>query len=140
MRRRFTFDDSDNGCFGCSPTNQRGLGIEFYETDDGVEIEYVASEELCGAQGIVHGGIQATLLDEVMCVTALAKLGHTVVTGELTIRYLAPVPTGTPILGRGRIRELRGRSAFIDGTLWLAGDEQERTRAQGRFFRHDDEG
>jgi hypothetical protein len=27
-------------------------------------VEYTAEEHLCGADGVVHGGIQATLLDE----------------------------------------------------------------------------
>ena len=82
MRRQIWFDaDHEGRCFGCGPANPSGLKLRFYETDDGVESEYVVPSDLDGAPGIVHGGIQATLLDEVMCMTAYAKAGTGVVTG-----------------------------------------------------------
>jgi uncharacterized protein (TIGR00369 family) len=135
MRRQIWFDDDRTGrCFGCGPANPSGLKLAFFETDDGAEVEYVVPADLEGAPGIVHGGIQATLLDEAMCMTAYAKAGTPVVTGELTVRYLQPVPTGTPLLIAGRIAEARGRSYFISGTIRLATTGEELTRAQGRFF------
>ena len=134
MRRRVTYGSETNGCFGCSPTNAAGLRLEFFETDDGVEVEYVAPGHQEGAPGVVHGGIQATLLDEALCMTAHAKLGTSVVTGELTIRYIRPVPTATPIIARGRIVERKGKSAFIEGGIYLADTGEELTRARGRFF------
>ena len=135
MRRQIRFDADRNGrCFGCGPANPAGLRLEFFETEDGVEVEYVVPTDFAGAPGIVHGGIQATLLDEAMCMTAYAKAGTGVVTGELTVRYLRPVPTATPVLVAGRITESRGRSFFIAGSIRLAGSGEELTRAQGRFF------
>lgn len=123
-----------NTCYGCGGDNPRGLRLEFFETDDGVEARYSVPEHMQGAPGIAHGGIQATLLDEVLCMTAYAKLGRPVFTGELTVRYLEPVPTLTPLVIRGRIAEERGRSSFIEGGISLATDERELTRARGRFF------
>jgi len=124
----------DTGCFGCSATNPAGLQLQFFETDDGVEVEYTAARHLEGAPGVVHGGIQATLLDEALCMTAHAKFGTPVVTGELTIRYLRPVPIETRIVARGRIIERKGNSAFIEGAIYLASGGEELTRARGRFF------
>ncbi|MEW6268908.1 MAG: PaaI family thioesterase [Thermodesulfobacteriota bacterium] len=135
MRRPIRFDDDRSGtCFGCGSANHSGLRLEFYETEDGVEVEYAAPEALAGAPGIVHGGIQATLLDEAMCMTAYAKGGTGVVTGELTVRYLRTVPTRTPLVIRGGITERRNGSFFIAGSIALAGTDEELTRAQGRFF------
>lgn len=135
MRRQIWFDEDRNGrCFGCGAANPSGLRLAFFETDDGAEVEYAVPPDLEGAPGIVHGGIQATLLDEAMCMTAYAKAGTTVVTGELTVRYLRTVPTATPLLIAGRITETRGRSFFIDGTIRLAATGEELTRARGRFF------
>jgi len=136
MRRPIRFDDDRDGrCFGCGSANAAGLRLEFFETDDGVEVDYSAPEALAGAPGIVHGGIQATLLDEAMCMTAFAKEGTGVVTGELTVRYLHAVPTHTPITIRGRITERRAGSFFISGSIVLAATGEELTRAQGRFFK-----
>jgi acyl-coenzyme A thioesterase PaaI-like protein len=135
MRRQIWFaNDRDGGCYGCGPKNPSGLRLAFFETDAGVEVEYAVPADMRGAPGIVHGGVQATLLDEAMCMTAYAKGGTPVVTGELTVRYLAAVPTETPLLVRGRITETRGRSFFIAGSIVLASSGEELTRAHGRFF------
>jgi uncharacterized protein (TIGR00369 family) len=134
MRRSIVFPNPDNRCFGCSPHNTAGLRLQFFETDDGVEVEYVALPQHEGPPGIVHGGIQATVLDEALCMTAFAKTGSPVVTGELTIRYLRPVPTATPVIARGRIVEQKGNSALIEGGIYLAATGEELTRARGRFF------
>jgi len=134
-RRKVVFDEGrPNTCFGCGSDNPNGLRLEFTETDDGIEVQYTVPEALQGAPGIAHGGIQATLLDEALCMAAYAKLGTPVFTGELTVRYLKPVPTHTPLLVRSRILETKGRSSWIEGAIHLADTGEELTRARGRFF------
>jgi uncharacterized protein (TIGR00369 family) len=135
MRRLISFaNDRDGRCFGCGARNPQGLHLEFFETEDGAEVAYAVPGHLEGAPGVVHGGIQATLLDEAMCMTAYAKEATGVVTGELTVRYLRAVPTATPLLIRGRITERRAGSFFIEGRICLAATGEELTRARGRFF------
>ena len=102
-----------------------------------MEAEYAIPQQFAGPPGIAHGGIQAAILDETLCVTAYAKVGTQVVTGEMTIRYLRPVPTGTPILARGRIVDRKDHSFFIEGAIYLAATGEELTRARGRFFAQD---
>jgi len=134
MRRPIIYRDPLNRCFGCGPANPRGLQLTFVETDDGVEVEYVAPAAVQGAPGVVHGGIQATLLDETLCMTAYAKVGMSVVTGELTVRYLRPAPTGTPLVARGRIVEEKAKGWIIEGTIHLVATGEALTQARGRFF------
>ncbi len=126
--------DEPRTCFGCGPDNPKGLRLRFFETGEGVEVDYVAPEHLNGAAGVVHGGVQATLLDEALCMTAYAKEGTTVVTGELTVRYVAPLPTRTPLLIRSKITEKRGRSFFAEGEILVAGTEEVLTRGRARLF------
>ena len=121
-------------CFGCGPDNPKGLRLRFFETADGVEVDYVAPEHVNGAAGVVHGGIQATLLDEALCMTAYAKEDTPVVTGELTVRYMAPLPTETPLLIRSKITERRGRSFFAEAEILVAGTEEVLTRGRARLF------
>lgn len=135
MKRKIIFDEGrPNTCFGCGAANPRGLQLEFSETEQGVEVEYTVPRHLEGAPGIAHGGILATLMDEALCMTAYAKLGTPVVTGELTVRYLKPVPVDTPLVARGRISETKGSSAFIEGAIHLLSTGEELARARGRFF------
>jgi uncharacterized protein (TIGR00369 family) len=134
MRRPIVFDNPLNHCFGCGPTNPAGLRLSFVESDEGVEAAYTVPVQLQGAAGIVHGGIQATLLDETLCMTAYAKVGTPVFTGELTVRYLRPVPTGAALHVRGRIVEAKSKGWIIEGEITLAGSAEALTRARGRFF------
>lgn len=121
-------------CFGCGPDNPKGLRLRFFEVPEGVEVEYVVPEHLGGAPGVVHGGIQATLLDEALCMTSYAKNGTPVVTGELTVRYMAPLPTETPILIRSRITGTKGRSYFAEAEIFVAGKPDVVTRGKARLF------
>lgn len=134
MRRQVFFAGDSNRCFGCSPGNPAGLRLEFFETDEGVETPYSAPPHLEGAPGVIHGGIQATILDEVLCMTAYAKAGTRVVTGELTVRYLRAAPTETRLVIRGRIAGKRSESYLIEGGIYLEANGEELTRAKGRFF------
>jgi uncharacterized protein (TIGR00369 family) len=134
MRRSIAYSNGPNHCFGCGPTNPAGLRLSFTETDEGVEVEYSVPAHLQGATGIVHGGILATLLDETLCMTAYAKAGTPVFTGELTVRYLRPVPTETPLRVHGRIVEAKSKGWMIEGAVTLADTGEELARARGRFF------
>ena len=135
QRREIVFDQSSpRVCFGCGPENPRGLGLRFFEIESGVEVQYRVSEHLVGAPGIVHGGIQATLLDEVLCMAAYAKHGTPAVTGELTVRYIRPLPSEEEILVRGHITERRGKSFFAEGEILVAGSPEVLTRARARLF------
>lgn len=134
MRRPLAWAGSDSRCYGCSPANPHGLHLRFFETDDGVEIDYTAPDHVEGAPGVIHGGVQATLLDEAFCMVVHAKHGHHVVTGELTVRYHRPVPTGTPLVVRGRIVEARTRRFLVEGAIHLAATGEELTRGRGHIF------
>jgi len=134
MRRPIVYRSGVNHCFGCGPTNPAGLRLTFVETDAGVEADYTVPAHLQGATGIVHGGIQATLLDETLCMTAYAKAGTPVFTGELTVRYLRPVPTGIPLRVHGQIVETKSKGWIIEGAITLAETGAALTRARGRFF------
>ena len=54
-------------CFGCGEDNPEGLHLQFEEQPDGAgHAVVVLGDHHSGEPGIVHGGIQATMLDEVM--------------------------------------------------------------------------
>ena len=69
-----------------------------------------------GAHGMVHGGIIAMLLDEVMAKVSRFQQDRAV-TGELTVKYLKPVPTDEEIVIEGWEVERQGRSIFRQGEI-----------------------
>jgi uncharacterized protein (TIGR00369 family) len=114
-----------NGCFGCGGANPRGLQLAFEQDDASGRIRgrFCIGAEYQGATGYLHGGIIATLLDEVMAKVSRFKDDHAV-TGELTVEYRKPVPVAEELVVEGwevarddrvRIREgeIRSRSGVV---------------------------
>jgi len=88
----------DDKCFVCGPKNPSGLKIPF-ETDKvkkTIKCEFIPGPEYQGFQGITHGGIIATILDEAMVKLAF-ELGYNAVTAWMEIRYSAPLMSGEKI-------------------------------------------
>ena len=90
-------------CFGCSPTNPHGLKLRFRHAEQGCVTRCTLSDSLCGFDGLVHGGILSTVLDETAAYALFAHLGRFAVTREMTTRFIKPVATNTEIVVEGRV-------------------------------------
>ena len=112
---------NSKNCFACGLGNEHGLGLQFYEINgDELVAEYVVPDHFEGFPGIVHGGIIASMLDEM--VSRAAMIGDTNrfrMTAKLEIRYRAPVPTGQLLKLRAVIEKRRGRISFTKAELRL---------------------
>jgi uncharacterized protein (TIGR00369 family) len=112
---------AQNRCFGCGPANPGGLHLEFQLAGDGTVVCIVAiSDSLEGPPGYVHGGIIATLLDEVMSKSVRAR-GLTAMTRRMEIDYLRPVRSGEPIRLEGRLVRSEGRKHWTEARILDAG-------------------
>ncbi|NXN97979.1 THEM4 thioesterase, partial [Rhinopomastus cyanomelas] len=87
-----------------------------------------------GHPGLIHGGAMATMVDSTLGTCALAVAGR-VVTANLSIDYLAPVPLGTVLLVEGQVERLEGRKVFLSGCVRGADGDTEFARATGLFIR-----
>ena len=103
-------------CFVCGDKNDTGIKARFFFDGQQAICEVVAAENLEGYAGIYHGGIIATLLDEVMIKAILAG-DHIAVTAEITVRYHKPVKVGQKLKFIGRIRKNRGRVFLTEGEV-----------------------
>ncbi|KAH9925870.1 Thioesterase/thiol ester dehydrase-isomerase [Epithele typhae] len=73
---------------------------------------------LCGHEGVIHGGLLATLLDESLARVALLNLPEKVgVTANLTINYKAPTRADQFIVIKVRLIEAQGRKSRVEGTV-----------------------
>ncbi|HET6565811.1 MAG TPA: PaaI family thioesterase [Xanthomonadales bacterium] len=110
-----------DSCFICGRNNPTGLYMSFYDNGkDEVVSEYTVPDRFQGYPGIVHGGIQASMLDEV--VGRVAMIGdhhHFMMSVSLEVKYRHTVPTGTPLRIVGRIVRLRGRLGKAVGMIYL---------------------
>lgn len=101
-------------CFVCGDQNHHGLKAKFYYDGEKAVSSVIASENFEGYKGIYHGGVISSLLDEVMIKAILAEEKY-VVTVELTVRYLAPVPVGEKVNFEGRVTKQKGKVIFTKG-------------------------
>jgi acyl-coenzyme A thioesterase PaaI-like protein len=122
----------DGGCFGCSQSSPVGLRLRFRRRGDTVTARYAVPDRFHGAPGIAHGGIVATILDEVSCAVVFFVRAQAVVTGELTVRYLEPCPVETPLEISARVVSEHSRYLVIEGEVRQG--EALLARSSGRFF------
>lgn len=78
-------------CFGCSPNNKDGLQMSFYEDGDFIISIWEPKKQFEGFTNVLHGGIQATLMDEIASWVVFVKLGTSGVTSKLEVKYKKPV-------------------------------------------------
>jgi uncharacterized protein (TIGR00369 family) len=126
-------------CFGCSAKNAFGLAMKFTENDEGLNCEWIPPEHFQGWMGVLHGGIQATLLDEIASWIVFVKLGKSGVTSELKVRYKHPVRmSDKPLTINAKLKEMHRNIAIIDTFLY---DHEGKLCAQGecKYFTFSDE-
>lgn len=102
-------------CFGCSPDNPIGLQMAFNETDDAVVSEWMPHPDYEGYSEVLHGGIQATLMDEIASWFVQIKLRTAGVTYKMEVTYIKPVSSGAgSVRLKATLRQTKRKFAEID--------------------------
>ncbi len=110
--------ESYAACFGCGLENTHGLKLDGFEVDeDTVTAAFVPQERFQGFEGVLHGGIVATALDEISAWSAMLTQGVFVFTAKLEIAYRGKSPVGSSLQLSGRVEERRGRRLTIAGSM-----------------------
>jgi len=96
-------------CFGCGPSNAKGLQLRSFAADDGAVVaQFMPWPEHNSGLGYLNGGIIATVLDchSAAAVAfeadrsnwpALGDMPLAYVTAGLDVRYLRPSPLDEPV-------------------------------------------
>ncbi len=112
--RRYAF--ADHHCFACGGTNPIGMGLHIELEDGRARTTWRAGEDFVGWSDKLHGGIVATLLDEVMA-WACASSDAWAVTAEMTVRYRSPAAPGEELVAEARVVERRRRIYEVLGEV-----------------------
>lgn len=113
-------------CFGCGTNNPIGLNLTGFERSGNiVRASFVPRLDFRGFADLLHGGIVATALDEIMAWTAILVADVMVMTGKLELRYRKPAPVDSSFSLEGELIERRGRrlqinSKMVDGDVVVA--------------------
>jgi len=105
-------------CFGCSPHNPTGLKMEFFKEGDEIVSTWSPGNDFQGFHDVLHGGIQATMMDEIASWVVFILLETAGVTYQLKTKYRKPVhiSKGNITLRARLVKQLR-RVATIEVTL-----------------------
>ena len=114
---------SDERCFVCGSDNPDGLQVRFtLERERGrASCTVRLAERFQGWEGIAHGGILSTLLDEA-AIYACRCEGEQFVTAGLAVRFRKPVPVGEVLEVSAEIRERRRRLYKVRSEVRVAGE------------------
>lgn len=121
-------------CFGCAKVNEAGLKMDFYEDGEDIVSIWHPEAKYQGWLNTLHGGIQATLLDEICAWVIARKLQTTGVTSSMETKYMKPIMTTDEyIVIRARIREQRRNIVIVDASIFNK-DRQECSKATCTYF------
>ena len=112
-------------CFVCGESNRHGLNLRFETDGQIVHCRFTPRPEHVGFKETVHGGLIATVLDEVMVWACAVRTKRFAYSAELTVRFSSPLQPGieTNVFGelvndrRGKIFETRGEIRSAGGQL-----------------------
>ncbi|MBN1924194.1 MAG: PaaI family thioesterase [Prolixibacteraceae bacterium] len=118
-------------CFGCSPHNEIGLQLTFYDAGNELIADWQPRKLLEGYPDVVHGGIQATLLDEICAWTVYVKAETAGVTKQMNVFCLRPlrISKGKVTL-RSTLIEKNEKEAILKAELF---DGEGNKCAEGEF-------
>ncbi len=123
-----------NSCYGCGKLNTAGLQLDVVVADGVARATYRSRPEHQGFPGLVHGGIVATLLDEVMG-WVMYTAGVWAVTAKMDLRYRRPVPVGADLMLEARIERQKGRMLKAHAEARSAESGEVLVESDGLFMR-----
>jgi uncharacterized protein (TIGR00369 family) len=110
-------------CFICGLQNPVGLKMSIYNDLDNRQVVSTVTvpDHFQGYPGVVHGGIVATILDEVAGRATLISGNDAdlMVTVKIEVKYRQPTPTLTPLTVTGRVTQPGRTRARAQGEIRL---------------------
>jgi uncharacterized protein (TIGR00369 family) len=128
--RRYAF--ADHNCFACGDKNPIGMRLHIELGEGTATTTWAPGDDFVGWEDKVHGGLLATLLDEVMA-WAPSSYDSWAVTAEMNIRFRSPANPGETLTARGWVDQRRRRIYHVLGEV-RGQDGRLVADAQGRFL------
>jgi acyl-coenzyme A thioesterase PaaI-like protein len=127
-----TFDDY---CFACGARNPIGIRMQVKYLEDSMAAQSLLAlpREFQGWQEVIHGGILATMLDEIMMHAVWHFAGAGVTLG-MEVQFRQPLAPEELVLVRGRLTESKGRRLKAQGEIIRQTDNRLIANSLGRFL------
>lgn len=126
------FEFAPHNCFACGTLNAGGLGLDLHVEPGRSWVAMTLDDRFEGWEGVIHGGILCTILDEVMA-WALVGEDNWGVTARMNVDFRHPVGVGVPIRAEGWITRARRRIVDAAGHIVNADTGLELATATGVY-------
>ena len=131
------FEIAPHQCFACGTLNTSGMGLLLHVEPGRSRVDVTLEPRFQGWDGIAHGGIVCTILDEVMA-WALVGEDNWGLTARLNVAFKRPVLVGQDLRAEGWITRSRRRVVDTAGRLDDAVTGQTLATATGVYVAADE--
>jgi uncharacterized protein (TIGR00369 family) len=121
-------------CFVCGEANPAGLNLRFETDGRVVTTRFVPRIEHAGFKKTIHGGILATLLDEIMVWACAVRTQRFAFCAELNVRYLKSVRPEEEVVAIGELVNNRRNKLFEAKAELQNLDGEILTTASGKYM------
>ena len=115
-----------NRCFGCGPSNDKGLRIKSFVRDDGVVVaDWSPESHHLAFEGMLNGGIAGALLDchsnwaatHYLMKQSNAETPPCTVTADFHVKLLRPTPMDAALHLEARVVESSDDRAVVESSI-----------------------
>lgn len=118
-------------CFGCGPKNDQGLHLQARREGELTIVELQGQQAWAGWDTVYHGGIVATLVDEVAAFAMFEAARGFAMTRKLTVEYKRRLHWTRPVRAEARVVKREGDRILV--ACRLVQDGQECTAGEVEF-------
>lgn len=109
-------------CFGCAPQNATSLGLEFFRTADGnVACTWLVRKGFENFPGMLHGGVSASILDEIMGTIVYFKTRHLPLSRSMKVQWHKGIRVGERVMATARIEKSSANLYSVRSYLFRSG-------------------
>ena len=128
------FERNANHCFVCGPQNTSGLQVRFALDPEGFcRACWTSTTDYMGYDGVTHGGILFSLLDDVMANLFFLQ-GEICVTAKAEVRFRNPLQIGETVLLQSKLISRRRNLAIIEASAKREHDDELIASSIGHFM------
>ena len=124
-----------HSCFVCGEKNPLGLNMRFHEEEGNiVHATFTPRPEHAGFQNVTHGGVLATILDEIMvwaCAVATKRFAYC---AEMTTRFHQPARPGEELKVASELTSNRRDRIFEAKAAILNTEQQLVAEGTGKYL------
>jgi acyl-coenzyme A thioesterase PaaI-like protein len=131
------FQIAPHHCFACGTLNEQGMHLILHVEPRRAWTEVTLEPRFQGWDGIAHGGILCTILDEVMAWSLVGE-DNWGMTARMSVEFKRPVEIGTKLRAEGWITRSRRRLVDTESRIVEAGTGRLLATATGLYLAADD--